>query len=1226
MHTRLTRFIDFPAAFRWVLCLAVTLLAVPSLIAQEDEEAERVHDYLELQHNLTPDLPTPHTAWAKPYAGGTLRAVYIVTWFEGSTDAREIIELSQRLDLDARPVYVMNGDHLVGNGRPDWYGGDPLAGTKRVLRLLAETNDLIIINQVSLSVLPAEVREEIRQKAAAGAGLVIIGNLENSPYPEATPAAPSSPLIAAGKYLSLGRGRLALLPRREKLEYRLGWETQYDYQMEQQIRVMLWAAGREPKAKMDIQMPSVAQRESSSFSSTIIWSNLPSRAKFQAVLRRSDGYAQDLAVQKTRGRPSATVSLPRLREGEYHLDVFARRDGKILAWATEFLRVQSDRHLAAVELDQGWAEPGTRVQGRIRCTGNRHPNERLLLCLVDKHGRRLAEQVIAETDGASAFSFTAEPWMPALLRVEAVIQDGQDEVSAGYTYLRLTRRNADQFNFVVWNTPSGDLAPYGIRSLAHYGATAILQGGAPPLAFAENELAFVPYAASFRASSHTLTAMLDPTNGVLKSGCVFDTGRMETTVRQAVTNCTKAREHGVLVYSLGDENAVRASCLSPQCLAAYRRYLQAEYSSIDALNREWNTAYAAFDEITLLDQGELPAPDAPRWFKQYLAQERELHRTDSEGAKAPDREKQIALGEVNDELRALQAGNFARWYDRQAFQCYTYLQWCQQFRKAFRELDPEARTGFEGTDSFTRRRLTTRSRQGGDLDAFVRDLDYFGPYGGPANHVVRSLARPGFPMGNWTGYTPDGEVLLREYWSQITEDMNTIQWWRWDNLDGYHGYLMPSLAPFPATRALFNDTQIVRDGLGTLLMKSQRQDDGVAVLYSMPSTHIAFFDGNETYGDYKRDHEQWIHLIQSTGLQFRYVTDRTLRLGEFDTNHFKALVLPLAYALSPAEAEVIRRFVREGGTLIADLRPGLYDGHCKPLAQGQLDDVFGIQRGPKQDAIEIDRLNIDGEIQGTPIRMKWGNWHGHDIYPRMKIDPSVALTTGKSLGQAYQIHYWAGLNTPVGIVNHFGKGRAVLLNFSVFDAPVAPLLGQVLASAGVKPAIRVNTLAGAAPKDVVITRWRDGQIELFSLLGKYDGPVKVQLPAPSRIHDLKGRQSLGNSASFTTVLRPNRAAFFALLPEAAEFPELQVPESTSRGSVVPATIRVPHSSGLHAVRISATSPNGAAAEWLERVILVGAQPQPIPLPFALNDPAGTWQVQIQDLFGPALPAKTLQLH
>ena len=76
----------------------------------------------------------------------------------------------------------------------------------------------------------------------------------------------------------------------------------------------------------------------------------------------------------------------------------------------------------------------------------------------------------------------------------------------------------------------------------------------------------------------------------------------------------------------------------------------------------------------------------------------------------------------------------------------------------------------------------------------------------------------------------------------------------------------------------------------------------------------------------------------------------------------------------------------------------------------------------------------------------------------MKIDPTVTLSTGKALGQAFQIHYWSGLNTPVCIVNDLGKGRAVLLNFSLFEAPASPLVSQLLASAGAEPPVRVDRL------------------------------------------------------------------------------------------------------------------------------------------------------------------------
>jgi len=58
------------------LLLATLTFAVPAVFAQEDEEADRARDFLELQHTLSTNFVTPHTAWAKPYAGGRLRAVF----------------------------------------------------------------------------------------------------------------------------------------------------------------------------------------------------------------------------------------------------------------------------------------------------------------------------------------------------------------------------------------------------------------------------------------------------------------------------------------------------------------------------------------------------------------------------------------------------------------------------------------------------------------------------------------------------------------------------------------------------------------------------------------------------------------------------------------------------------------------------------------------------------------------------------------------------------------------------------------------------------------------------------------------------------------------------------------------------------------------------------------------------------------------------------------------
>jgi hypothetical protein len=1185
-------------------CAILSLFVVPQGNCQEDEEAEQIRDYLEVQHALTLNFVTPHTDWAHPYAQGTTRVVYFVSWFQGSTDAREIVELMQRFDLDADAVYYLQGSRLVGDGRPDWYGGDPEAGTNRVLRLLEGAVDVLFFNQLQLESLPEVVRERIEQKIVEGTGVVLVGDKQEPGFPDATLLDTQPSTLPTGRYYTLGEGRIAILPNREKLEFRFGWETQFDYQMADQGRVLLWAAKREPTSSIAIVIPS-AEINRSALGETRVRVDIQAvevSGNARTVLRRWDGQVQELGSAPFPG--TAEFPLPIVRAGEYHVNVFAETGNGIANWASAKLAVADDRRIVSVALDKNWAEVGESVQGHVVTSGELGALDSVVLRLVGNDNRVFTEE---ELPADAGFTLDIKPWMPMLMRVEAAIVEGDDEVASSYAYLNVTQRNRDQFNFIMWNLAGGDLAPYVAESLARNGVTAILHGGDPPLYMAQYGLAFVPYASSFRTSSHTTTAMLDPETGVLKSGCVHDEEAMWKQVNETAEHMQNARQLGVFAYSLGDENAVRASCLGPHCLAAYRKFLQDEYGAIDALNTEWGTSYASFDTIELLSEGELPAGDAPEWFKKYFADWDLLHRTDNEGAEGEALDRQVKFGAINDELRALQAGNFARWYDRQAFQNYSYVHWCKRFQEAFRKIDPEAWTGFEGTDSFTIRKLTTRSRQGGDLDAFVREMDYFGPYEGPANEVVRSIASPAYPKGNWIGYSPELDVLIDKYWSQIADQMNAVQWWRWDNLDGYNGYLTPSLDPFPAVKELLEDTAVVRKGLGTLLMNCEMHDDGIAMLYSLPSTYIAHFDGNDTYGLQKRDHGEWHRLLHGAGLQFRYVTDRMLRLGEFDESRYKVLILPLAFAMNSEEADVIRAFVQNGGTVIADLRPAVYDGHCKPLGQGLLDDVFGINRTGNREAEKVDRLRVQGEIDGHEVGMDWGNWHGKDIYPQMVVDPNVELTTGEQRGDAYHIHYWTGLQSPLCIVNEYGKGRAILLNFSVHNAPAEKFVGNLLAACGVTPVVSVTGPNGRPVRDVEVTRWANGDVELLALLGTHDGEVQVKLSGTHHVYDLKRKENVGAVETFTTDLRAHRASFFALSPNGWSDVKLSVPDAEmARGEEFELQILQPDAKYEDAVRLQIVRPDGQVADWSEKTLIVADGTISVPLSIAYNDPPGEW--------------------
>jgi hypothetical protein len=79
-----------------LLAAALATLAVGPAQAWDTPEVE-----LERYSTLSLDDPTPHTAWARPYAQGPLHGYYFVhSRSEGmQPHAREAIELMQRLDL-----------------------------------------------------------------------------------------------------------------------------------------------------------------------------------------------------------------------------------------------------------------------------------------------------------------------------------------------------------------------------------------------------------------------------------------------------------------------------------------------------------------------------------------------------------------------------------------------------------------------------------------------------------------------------------------------------------------------------------------------------------------------------------------------------------------------------------------------------------------------------------------------------------------------------------------------------------------------------------------------------------------------------------------------------------------------------------------------------------------------------------------------------------------------
>ena len=1201
---------------------AVCLAGLPALPVRASESE------LEEDHRLSMEFVTPHTKWAQPYAGGKTR---VLVFIDGDntklpslpfgTLPREIIELKQRFDLDAAAVYWIR---TIGTSKQDWLHHE--AGVERMLKLLDQPWDCYLLYQIPLERLPVEGQYSLLKGVAAGSGLVMIGTddkrvLKEKNRLESLPAflAQGTPFTGLPfvwesvlKELAPDKGTDAEAARRMMSAYRIktgrglrlvgrpdpgsdiGWDTQYEYWIQLLGRAVLWAARHEPKMTLAVSVntPACDRAELSGQRITIEWAhpNAPPGLEIEVSLRRFDGQVTPLKVKKNAaGTGTLTCGVPDLRAGRYFVDIRARGTSGAESWASATFAVTSERRVASLELDAPYSEIGGTLSGNVSLEGAPLAGELVRVDLVDSRNRIVARADL-DAVGQMAFKFDVKPWMPMLTRVVArLLADGR-EVHHRYAYFHVTKRNRGRFNFLIWDCPTGTLAPWAERALAKYGVTLQLgyyrvnppSWGNPPNYVAANEIAWVPFTISIEDAldpngimkSHTLVD--DPYRLIDQTGCWNDPKLVEARVTKLAETFTPSRQHGVFVYSLGDEIPTRGSCLSPHCLSAYRKYLEQEYDSIEALNVSWGSSYRSFDEIELLDPKD------------------------------------------NDGAEARRQGIYARWYDRQAYQRYNICQYYKAFGDAFGKADPKARTGFEGAGMFG---------HGDDYDLIVRTNQFWVPYPDLGDEVLRSLAPRDFPRSNWMGYTKTSRGLTREYWRIVTRGSDAVWWWTWYCLDSHHGFLSPSLVPFDATREMLADTAVVRNGLGTLLIKSQRLDDGIAILYSHPSAFATKLETGPSYGLDHSTHAFWVRTLRELRLGFRYVSDRSLRLGEFKPGSAKVLVLAKAEAIGPKEATVIRQFAEAGGTVIADVRPGIFTNRCKPRSASVLADLFGI-KPTKPAAAKQGTATITGPFGDATLK-------------RMLCDPSVQLADGKAHGKAGDI--------PVVIVNKVGKGKAILLNFGMAGSPdplpakglprwgkyhkyytyhawaqaaadpeaSAEFLGRLLASVGVKPAMQVRNQAGGRFRNLEVTRWQNDGIQIISLFRWAGGKDQalLKLPEARQVYNLRSGEDLGRTSSLTVPIVPSRATFLVVAPEPAPDVRLKLSASrVARGQVVRLTATVPGAAGLHAVRVRVNTPAGEVAEWLNRELMVDGQGQGCDLPVAFNDSTGRWTVEVTDLY------------
>ncbi|MBS3763736.1 MAG: hypothetical protein KGZ25_10590, partial [Planctomycetes bacterium] len=510
------------------------------------------HELEEYSH-LTLRHETPHTKWARPYAGGKMKVLYFI--FSDNqgmeTYAREAVELMQRFDVDITPVYWYR---FYGSY---WFGG--VAGRRRINRLLKGEWDAFVFQEISPDKLPDQAKPLLAKAVQKGSGCVLIGVDEGKVLEVMKRRKKLPDFLAdtrAESAATSGKGRIVRLPKIPRIEYQVGWRVRYEQCQQQLGRCLLWAADRTPQMNMAVEAKSVQRKDLPRRHIKLRWQNAARKPRCTVTLRRWDDRAislGDFTCKSAHGEN--TLQLPLQRAGRYYVEAIAEGTQGVEAFTTCSFDITATPSIKGIRTERDWVEPGDKLAGSVSTFDDK--GCRVRVRLIDRQGRILTRTSLArkaetqkETDEGTIrtrpFSFRIEPWTPMLVRLEAVLVDRRGEVVSEYRFVNISRRGRDRFNFVLWDF-SGDqtLAPYMAQSMREKGVTSILSSHEASPAAAAHNLTWCPW-----------------TGGQIQEKRAESWNKPGRT-SYFVNRMKPYRQHGVYLYSLGDEGSVKGAGTGP---------------------------------------------------------------------------------------------------------------------------------------------------------------------------------------------------------------------------------------------------------------------------------------------------------------------------------------------------------------------------------------------------------------------------------------------------------------------------------------------------------------------------------------------------------------------------------------------------------------------------------------------------------------------------------------
>jgi len=1112
------------------------------------------------------DISTPHIAWAKPLAGGPIKTLLVSSFWS----CREGIELGQRLDMTTFPVQTYSPENLlVGPRSGNWREMEvPHEKALAVMRpMFDKPFDVALIGQFRWEALEKDMRRKILDRVRAGAGLVLVYHeipVEiNAALKQTADDDRERGYIVSGVPLDLlpvfcdyepeelirtgllGKGRFVWLNQRledgrraeancltpSKVCERAPYA--YDYCLALVARAMLWAARRQGEiriAAVEVPVQAIPRRALASQRVTVKLSGPVSAAKgAQVVFAFHDGEdvtraARRSEVKLARGADKASFTLPRVRAGLHFVDAWVRDSRGILDWASVPVRVVTDARVASVSPERESFAEGEPVGGTLWLAGPRE-ELRLRVELWDNYDGVLARREFAGDGIASdqvRFSLPM-PWSPSpLLRLRASLWDDKGEVHRAETEIGVRLRDLPDFMYAMWASGlTGDTRfdQLVMRQMRRMGVNTAMTGGwgwtpkksaRVARAFARANLLMIPYVTHLGTGGNEKR---------WREPCLTNPETFERQERAVSPVLPSFAKYTVPAVSIGDEiwqDAKRRDlCFSPTCQAHFRQWLREKYGDLSRLNSVWGTSFKQWDDVSPITANE-----------------------------------------------AADKNQIPRWVDHRLHMQRVFIDGQAQVRDIVRRYAPGARVG-STSDGYLDSYFSVN-----DWHYYCRKMDYLCTTRQGTEAISSwaphdSLAQRVF--GGYEGETYDTQHVIS--WTMLLRGMNGVFYWPVRSSRGLGGpaALAPDLVPFPRFVAGLGETNFFNRGAARLLQNEGLDWDPIYIHYSPRSLHVGAHSFKENFWEFSlRSFEA---LTEDSGFRCRYMDTSEVARGDLIDREAQVLIMPYSQAVTAKEAEEIRRFVSEGGLLLADFVPGKFDGFGRKLPRGCLADVVG----DKQPAEVVVRAFGKGRacLFGEAVK---GYKRGQE-----GAKPETARRLfARALAEAKGLHPRCSI---------------------------------------------VDRVSGDLLPGVLLARFGRGEAKYVGMIRPFDrgemppANVRIRLPRKSYVYDMRQGKYLGFTDTIDTVLERARGKLYSLLPYRLSRLQIDLSGSASPGEAVPCRIRVRPDAGLpvrHVVHIEVADPTGTVLPRYTRNVTVGGGRAATNIRLAFNELPGGYRILCRD--------------